>query len=115
MKGVLTALVVVMGIVTSVALVAQHAIASAATVFALGGLGTGFVSPPASEKITTWLDGQFDTRDNTLEGIDYEEFFPFVGDTTLGDGVQTGVVLIDDAIASTAGPRSSSANPWARR
>ena len=61
MKGVLTALVVVMGIVTSVALVAQHAIASAATVFALGGLGTGFVSPPASEKITTWLNGQFDT------------------------------------------------------
>lgn len=46
-------------------------------------MGTGFVSPPASEKITTWLDGQFDTRDNTLEGIDYEEeFFPFVGDTT---------------------------------
>ena len=106
MKGVLTALAVIMGIVTSVALVAQHAIASAATVFALGGLGTGFVSPPASEKITTWLDGQFDTRDNTLEGIDYEEeFFPFVGDTTLGDGVQSGVVLIDDAIASTAGPK----------
>ena len=47
MKGVLTALAVIMGIVTSVALVAQHAIASAATVFALGGLGTGFVSPPA--------------------------------------------------------------------
>ena len=69
-------------------------------------MGTGFVSPPASEKITTWLDGQFDTRDNTLEGIDYEEeFFPFVGDTTLGDGVQSGVVHIDDAIASTAGPQ----------
>ena len=47
MKGVLTALAVIMGIVTSVALVAQHAISSAATVFALGGLVTGFVSPPA--------------------------------------------------------------------